>query len=104
MRSSAEGSKFYDFRTMPMATFPVQQHIPFWYPGNPVTAGRFGFNLMWPGPIDAESYAVYVEPGTPTTATRCGSTRPAPNPRVGCTMLLAIDDDETQALESPNAA
>ena len=53
---SAEGSKYYDFRTMPMATMPVQQHIPFWYPGSPVTAGRFGLNLMWPGPIDAESY------------------------------------------------
>ena len=36
---SAEGSKYYNFRTMPMATLPVQQHIPFWYPGNPVTAG-----------------------------------------------------------------
>src|SRR6187431_368712 len=29
---SSEGSKYYDFRTMPMATMPVQEHIPFWYP------------------------------------------------------------------------
>ena len=39
---SSEGSKYYDFRTMPMATLPLQKRIPFWYPGNPATAGRFG--------------------------------------------------------------
>lgn len=58
---SAEGSKYYSFRTMPMATMPVQQHIPFWYPGSPVTAGRFGLNLMWPGPIPKDAYDLYVE-------------------------------------------
>ena len=58
---SSEGSKFYDFRTMPMATPPVQEHIPFWYPGNPVTAGRFGLNLMWPGPVPREVFDLYSE-------------------------------------------
>ena len=49
---SSENSKFYDFPTIPMSTKPVQDPIPFWYPGSPVTAGRHGMNLMWPGPID----------------------------------------------------
>src|SRR5690242_16408748 len=33
---SSERSRFYDFPTMPMSTKPYQEHIPFWYPGNPV--------------------------------------------------------------------
>jgi alkanesulfonate monooxygenase SsuD/methylene tetrahydromethanopterin reductase-like flavin-dependent oxidoreductase (luciferase family) len=96
---SAEGSKYYSFRTMPMSTMPVQQHIPFWYPGNPVTAGKHGLNLMWPGPIDEESYGVYVDAWN---ANRGGDVRldgPDSKPRVGCTMLIAIDDDESRALE-----
>jgi len=82
-----------------MATFPVQQHIPFWYPGNPVTAGRFGFNLMWPGPIDVESYGVYVDAWNAHAGDEVRFEAPGAGPRVGCTMLLAIDDDETRALE-----
>jgi alkanesulfonate monooxygenase SsuD/methylene tetrahydromethanopterin reductase-like flavin-dependent oxidoreductase (luciferase family) len=96
---SAQGSRFYDFRTMPMATLPVQQHIPFWYPGNPVIAGRFGFNLMWPGPIDAEAHAVYVDAWNAHAGEEVRFEAPGAGPRVGCTMLLAIDDDESRALE-----
>ena len=58
---SAEGSKYYEFRTAPIATPPVQEHIPFWYPGNPVTAGRYGMNLMWPGPIGQDALDLYLE-------------------------------------------
>ena len=61
VRSRSANRKFYDFPTIPLATKPVQDPIPFWYPGNPVTAGRHGMNLMWPGPIDQASYDVYVE-------------------------------------------
>ena len=32
---SSENSKYYDFPTIPMSTKPVQNPIPFWYPGNP---------------------------------------------------------------------
>jgi alkanesulfonate monooxygenase SsuD/methylene tetrahydromethanopterin reductase-like flavin-dependent oxidoreductase (luciferase family) len=96
---SAEGSKYYDFRTMPMATLPVQEHIPFWYPGNPVTAGRFGLNLMWPGPIDEESYGVYVEAWNAHKGDDVRLEAPGAEPRVGCTMLLAIADTEEQALD-----
>jgi alkanesulfonate monooxygenase SsuD/methylene tetrahydromethanopterin reductase-like flavin-dependent oxidoreductase (luciferase family) len=96
---SAEGSKYYDFRTMPMATLPVQEYIPFWYPGNPVTAGRFGLNLMWPGPIDEESYGVYVEAWNQHKSDDVRLEAPGAEPRVGCTMLLAIADTEQQALD-----
>jgi alkanesulfonate monooxygenase SsuD/methylene tetrahydromethanopterin reductase-like flavin-dependent oxidoreductase (luciferase family) len=96
---SAEGSQFYDFRTMPMATFPVQQHIPFWYPGNPFTAGRFGFSLMWPGPIDAESYAIYVDAWNAHAGDEVRFDAPGAAPRVGCTMLLAISPTEAESLE-----
>jgi alkanesulfonate monooxygenase SsuD/methylene tetrahydromethanopterin reductase-like flavin-dependent oxidoreductase (luciferase family) len=96
---SSEESKYYDFRTMPMATLPVQQHIPFWYPGSPKTAGRFGLNLMWPGPIDEESYAVYVDTWNAHKNDPVRLDAPDAEPRVGCTMLLAIGDTDAQALD-----
>ena len=37
---------------MPMATPPVQEHIPFWYPGNPVTAGRFDVTAEAEPPLE----------------------------------------------------
>ncbi|HEY4608639.1 MAG TPA: LLM class flavin-dependent oxidoreductase [Ilumatobacteraceae bacterium] len=95
---SSANSKFYDFPTIPMSTKPVQETIPFWYPGSPVTAGRHGMNLMWPGPIDKASHDLYVE----TWMAHKGDTHrvDGPNavPRVGCTMLLAIAPTEDEAL------
>jgi alkanesulfonate monooxygenase SsuD/methylene tetrahydromethanopterin reductase-like flavin-dependent oxidoreductase (luciferase family) len=96
---SAEGSKYYSFRTMPMATLPVQQHIPFWYPGSPVTAGRFGLNLMWPGPIPKDVYDLYVETWHAHAGDDVRLEAPGAGPRVGCTLLIAIDDDPAAALD-----
>ena len=96
---SSENSKFYDFPTIPMSTKPVQNPIPFWYPGSPVTAGRHGMSLMWPGPIDQASHDLYVE----TWHAHKGDTHrvDGPNsvPRVGCTMILAIAPTENEALD-----
>jgi alkanesulfonate monooxygenase SsuD/methylene tetrahydromethanopterin reductase-like flavin-dependent oxidoreductase (luciferase family) len=96
---SSEGSRFYDFPKIPMSTKPVQDPIPFWYPGSPITAGRHGMNLMWPGPIDQEAYDVYVE----TWNAHKGDTHrldgPNATPRVGCTMILAIAPTEAEALD-----
>ena len=96
---SSEGSRYYDFPTIPMSTRPVQNPIPFWYPGSPLTAGRHGMNLMWPGPIDKASYDVYVE----TWNAHRGDTHrvdgPESQPRVGCTMILAIAPTEAEALD-----
>jgi alkanesulfonate monooxygenase SsuD/methylene tetrahydromethanopterin reductase-like flavin-dependent oxidoreductase (luciferase family) len=94
---SAEGSKYYDFRTMPMATMPVQEHIPFWYPGSPVTAGRFGLNLMWPGPISQEAYDLYAETWHAHAGDDVRLEAPGAGPKVGCTMVMAIDPDEAIA-------
>ena len=58
---SSEGSAYYDFPTAPLATKPLQDPIPFWYPGSPVTAGRHGMSLMWPGPIGQDIYDAYLD-------------------------------------------
>ena len=56
-------------------------------------------SLMWAGPIDPEATTSTSRPGTRTRATRCGSTAPGAEPRVGCTMLLAIAPTESEALD-----
>jgi alkanesulfonate monooxygenase SsuD/methylene tetrahydromethanopterin reductase-like flavin-dependent oxidoreductase (luciferase family) len=96
---STEDSKYYDFRTMPMSTMPVQKHIPFWYPGSPVTAGKFGLNLMWPGPIDQETYDLYAQTWYDHANDDVRMNAPDAKPRVGCAMLMAIDEDESKALD-----
>ena len=95
---SSEGSTYHNFPTVPLAPKPVQDPIPFWYPGNPVTAGRHGMSLMWPGPIDRKTYDLYVENWN---AHRGGTLRvdgPKSRPRVACTMILAIAPTESEAL------
>jgi alkanesulfonate monooxygenase SsuD/methylene tetrahydromethanopterin reductase-like flavin-dependent oxidoreductase (luciferase family) len=96
---SSENSKFYDFQTIPMSTKPVQDPIPFWYPGSPVTAGRHGMNLMWPGPIDKAAHDLYVETWNAHKGDTHRMDGPNSVPRVGCTMLLAIAPTEGEALE-----
>ena len=96
---SSENSKYYDFPTIPMSTKPVQDPIPFWYPGNPVTAGRHGMNLMWPGPIDQASYDIYVEAWNAHQGDTHRVDGPNAAPRVGCTMVLAIAPTESEALD-----
>lgn len=96
---TSEGSKFYDFPPMPVATKPFQESIPFWYPGNPVTAGRYGMNLMWPGPIDQASYDAYVEAWDKHRGEDDRLDGPNAKPRVGCTMVLAIAPTEAEALD-----
>ena len=96
---SSANSKFYDFPTIPLSTKPVQNPIPFWYPGNPVTAGRHGMNLMWPGPIDKASYDIYVEAWNAHRGDTQRVDGPDSVPRVGCTMIMAIAPTENQALD-----
>jgi alkanesulfonate monooxygenase SsuD/methylene tetrahydromethanopterin reductase-like flavin-dependent oxidoreductase (luciferase family) len=57
---SSQDSRFFDFPTMPLSTKPLQDRIPFWYPGNPLTAGRHGMSLMWPGKISPAAYEQYL--------------------------------------------
>ena len=96
---SSEGSAYHDFPTAPLATTPVQDPIPFWYPGNPVTAGRYGMSLMWPGPIDQRAYDAYVEAWNEHKDDPVRFDGPDSRPRVGCTMIVAIAPTEREALD-----
>ncbi len=71
-RSRARTASSTTSPTVPLATKPFQDPIPFWYPGSPVTAGRHGMSLMWPGPIDEQAYESSTSRrGASTRATRC---------------------------------
>jgi alkanesulfonate monooxygenase SsuD/methylene tetrahydromethanopterin reductase-like flavin-dependent oxidoreductase (luciferase family) len=94
---SAEGSKFHSFRTMPMATLPCQRNIPFWYPANPVKAGKYGFKLMFPGPIPREVYEIYVETWHKHKNDPIRFDGPDDKPLVAAVMVIAIDRDEKVA-------
>ena len=96
---SSENSAYHDFPTVPVVTKPLQNPIPFWYPGNPVTAGRHGMSLMWPGPIDQRTYDLYVETWHEHKGDTIRLEGPDARPRVGCTMVLAIAPTETEALD-----
>ena len=96
---SSENSKYYDFPTIPLSTKPYQETIPFWYPGRPVTAGRHGMNLMWPGPIDQETYDTYVETWHKHKGDTLRFDGPNSKPKVGCAMVLAIAPTEDEALD-----
>ena len=96
---SSAHSRFYDFPTMPLSTNPLQERIPFWYPGSPVTAGRHGMSLMWPGKISQAAFEQYLEAwhGDKDDAIRFDG--PDSEPRVGYSMLLAIAPTEGEARE-----
>jgi alkanesulfonate monooxygenase SsuD/methylene tetrahydromethanopterin reductase-like flavin-dependent oxidoreductase (luciferase family) len=96
---SSEGSRYHDFPTVPLATRPVQDPIPFWYPGNPAVAGRHGMALMWPGPVPQEIYETYVEAWETHRGGTLRVDGPDSRPRVGITMLVAIAPNEQEALE-----
>jgi alkanesulfonate monooxygenase SsuD/methylene tetrahydromethanopterin reductase-like flavin-dependent oxidoreductase (luciferase family) len=96
---SSANSAYYNFPTVPLSTKPVQNPIPCWYPGSPVTAGRHGMNLMFPGPVDQRAYELYVETWHKHKGDTMRMEGPDGRPRVGCTMLLAIAPTEREALD-----
>jgi alkanesulfonate monooxygenase SsuD/methylene tetrahydromethanopterin reductase-like flavin-dependent oxidoreductase (luciferase family) len=95
---SSARSAYHDFPTVPLSTRPLQDPIPFWYPGNPVVAGRHGMSLMWAGPIDRRSYDLYVEAWHEHVGDTLRLDGPDARPRVACTMLVAIAPTEQEAL------
>ena len=94
---SGEGSRFFDFPAMPLAIKPLQDRIPFWYPGSPQTAGRHGMSLMWPGKIDAAAHEQYLQAWHDHKGADLRFDGPGSVPRVGYTMLLAIAPTEDEA-------
>jgi alkanesulfonate monooxygenase SsuD/methylene tetrahydromethanopterin reductase-like flavin-dependent oxidoreductase (luciferase family) len=95
---SSAGSVYHDFPTIPLATKPFQDSIPFWYPGNPVTAGRHGMSLMCAGGVPASTYEAYVSNWEQHKTDTLRLDGPDSRPRVGCTMILAIAPTEKEAL------
>src|SRR5215469_5099190 len=84
---------------MPMPVRPYQEHVPFWYPGNPVTAGRHGMRLVWPGMIDQEKHDLYVETWNANRDQPVRFDGPEDEPFVAFSMLLAIAPTEKEARE-----
>jgi len=95
---SSAGSVYHDFPTVPLATRPLQDPIPFWYPGNPVTAGRHGMSLMCAGGVPQSTYDAYVENWERHRADTLRLDGPNARPRVGLTLILAIAPTEKEAL------
>jgi alkanesulfonate monooxygenase SsuD/methylene tetrahydromethanopterin reductase-like flavin-dependent oxidoreductase (luciferase family) len=96
---SSEQSRFYEFPTMPLATKPFQERIPFWYPGSPVTAGRHGMSLMWPGKIAPAAYEQYLQAWHDNRDDPIRLDGPDSKPRVAYSMVLAIAPTEDEATE-----
>ena len=67
--------------------------------GNPTTAGRYGMNLMWPGPISQEAYDAYLEAWEKYKGERIRLDGPNSEPTVATTMMVALHQDEDKALE-----
>ncbi len=96
---TAEGSAHYRFHPMTLSTRPVQETIPFWYPGSPETAGRLGCNLMVIGPVSQEDHDRYLEAWYGHQHDEHRYDGPGAAPRIGCTISLAMAADEATALE-----
>jgi alkanesulfonate monooxygenase SsuD/methylene tetrahydromethanopterin reductase-like flavin-dependent oxidoreductase (luciferase family) len=95
-RVDADG-RHYRFPPIDVTLSPLQTpNPPFWYPGNPVTAGRFGLNLVWPGPIPADAYDLYRQTWADNAANPVRAEAPGAGPRVGSTFLLGIGETEAE--------
>jgi alkanesulfonate monooxygenase SsuD/methylene tetrahydromethanopterin reductase-like flavin-dependent oxidoreductase (luciferase family) len=92
--------KHYQFPEISVSSAPFQKpNPPFWYPGNPVTAGKFGLNLLWPGPIPQEAFDLYIETWHANVGGEIRAEAPGAQPRVGTCELLVVHEDEATAKE-----
>jgi alkanesulfonate monooxygenase SsuD/methylene tetrahydromethanopterin reductase-like flavin-dependent oxidoreductase (luciferase family) len=96
---SSTGSVYHDFPTVPLSTKPLQDPIPFWYPGNPVVAGRHGMSLMCAGAVPQSTRDAYLESWEAHRADTLRLDGPHSEPRIGLTLILAIAPSEKEALE-----
>jgi alkanesulfonate monooxygenase SsuD/methylene tetrahydromethanopterin reductase-like flavin-dependent oxidoreductase (luciferase family) len=95
--TGGQGGKYYDFPEIALDLRPVQApNPPIWYPGNAAVAGRYGFGLVWPGPIPDEAYDVYVSTWEQYKDDPVRADKPGDRPRVGLTMLIGIGADEAE--------
>jgi alkanesulfonate monooxygenase SsuD/methylene tetrahydromethanopterin reductase-like flavin-dependent oxidoreductase (luciferase family) len=92
------GRQFFDFPPCNVTVTPFQKpNPPFWYPGNPVTAGRYGMNLMWPGPIPAEAHDAYLAAWDRHKGDATRFDAPDAEPRVGTAMGVVVNESEAVA-------
>jgi alkanesulfonate monooxygenase SsuD/methylene tetrahydromethanopterin reductase-like flavin-dependent oxidoreductase (luciferase family) len=92
------GREFFDFPPCNVTVAPFQQpNPPFWYPGNPVTAGRYGMSLMWPGPISAEAHDAYLAAWDRHKDDDVRFDAPGASPRVGTAMGVVVHESEAKA-------
>jgi len=90
----------YKFPQIDLNMGPYQKpNPPFWYPGNPVTAGKYGLNLIWAGPIPQAAYDLYVKTWDENVGNAVRAEAPGARPRVGTTELLVVHRDEAKAKE-----
>jgi alkanesulfonate monooxygenase SsuD/methylene tetrahydromethanopterin reductase-like flavin-dependent oxidoreductase (luciferase family) len=95
--TGGSGGQHYDFPSIDVNMSPVQTpNPPFWYPGNPVTAGRYGFNLVWPGAIPDEAYELYVKTWNEFRHDPVRACGPDAEPKVGSTLLIGCSHDEAE--------
>jgi alkanesulfonate monooxygenase SsuD/methylene tetrahydromethanopterin reductase-like flavin-dependent oxidoreductase (luciferase family) len=95
---SSANSVFHDFPSAPLTTKPFQDTIPFWYPGNPVVAGRHGMSLMCAGGVPQSTYDAYIENWQKHAGDTLRLDGPDSRPRIGCTLILALAPTEKEAL------
>lgn len=92
------GRQFYD---IPPCTLPFRSQQqpcpPFWYPGNPITAGRYGMSLMWPGPIPKAAADAYHEAWERHRGDEVRFDSPGMVPRIGSSLGVVVDHDEARA-------
>jgi alkanesulfonate monooxygenase SsuD/methylene tetrahydromethanopterin reductase-like flavin-dependent oxidoreductase (luciferase family) len=91
----------YTFPEIEITLSPYQKpNPPFWYPGNPVTAGKFGLNLMWAGAIPQEAYDLYVNTWNHYKDSGVRAEAPGAQPVVGTSELLGVGatQDEGRAI------
>jgi alkanesulfonate monooxygenase SsuD/methylene tetrahydromethanopterin reductase-like flavin-dependent oxidoreductase (luciferase family) len=95
---SSAGSVYHDFPTVPLATKPLQDPIPFWYPGSPVVAGRHGMSLMCAGAVTESVRDAYLESWEQHEGGTLRLDGPNSRPRIGCAFVAAIAPTEKEAL------
>ena len=94
----AAGRQFYDFPACEVTVTPFQKpNPPVWYPGNPVTAGRYGMSLMWPGPISAAAHDAYLAAWERHKDDETRFDAPGVEPRVGTAMGIVVHADPAKA-------
>lgn len=98
---SSKGSKYYDFVELKLPFEPIQKpYPPLWSAGNVETAGRGGYNFIFPAPIPDETRARYDELRTESRRQENHRNPHVHEPRIAQsqTVVIADTDEEAEAI------